>query len=97
MINVFLSGARQHAVTEAMAMPIPEVPNLPIDPHIAASLLQKSIRRGRTDLALKAGRRLFDVQPARLWRRLSVILFEDVGWSCQIKRHVIGFSPNLPG
>tara|TARA_R110002049_G_scaffold281350_1_gene460907 strand:+ start:2802 stop:3887 length:1086 start_codon:yes stop_codon:yes gene_type:complete len=79
MINAFLTGIRQQVVTDAIAAPFPQTPYLRIDTHTAASLLQKSIRRGRTDWALKAAHRLFDVQPARLWRRLAVILFEDVG------------------
>tara|TARA_R110002072_G_scaffold141970_3_gene287289 strand:+ start:1140 stop:2222 length:1083 start_codon:yes stop_codon:yes gene_type:complete len=79
MINSFLTGIRQQVITDAMAAPLPQTSYLRIDPHTAASLLQKSIRRGRTDWALKAAHRLFDVQPARLWRRLAVILFEDVG------------------
>ncbi len=79
MINAFLSGVRQQVVTEAMASPLPGTPYLRIDTHIAASLMQKAIRRSETDWALKAGQRLFDVQPARFWRRVSVTLFEDVG------------------
>ena len=79
MIETFLTGIRQRVTAEARENNAPETPYLQIDTHIAASLLQKSIRRGRTGFALKAGRRLFDVQPARLWRRLSVTLFEDVG------------------
>jgi len=79
MINAFLSGVRQQVVTAAMASPLPDTPYLRIDTHIAASLMQKAIRRSETDWALKAGQRLIDVQPARFWRRLSIILFEDVG------------------
>ena len=79
MIETFLTGIRQQVTAQARKDHAPETPYLPIDTQTAASLLQKSIRRGRTDFALKAGRRLFDVQPARLWRRLAVALFEDVG------------------
>lgn len=79
MINAFLSGVRQQVVTEAIASPVSDTPYLRIDTHIAASLMQKAIRRSETDWALKAGHRLFDVQPARFWRRVSVTLFEDVG------------------
>lgn len=79
MINAFLSGVRQQVVTEAMATPLPDTPYLRIDTHIAASLMQKAIRRSETAWALKAAQRLFDVQPARFWRRVSVTLFEDVG------------------
>lgn len=79
MINAFLSGVRQKVVTVAMARPLSDTPYLRIDTHIAASLMQKAIRRSETDWALKAGQRLFDVQPARFWRRVGVTLFEDVG------------------
>lgn len=79
MINAFLSGVRQQVTTEAMASPLPELPYLRIDTHIAASLMQKAIRRSEIGWALKAGQRLFDVQPARFWRRVGVTLFEDVG------------------
>ncbi len=58
---------------------MPTVAYLRVDTHIAASLMQKAIRRSESDWALKAGQRLFDVQPARFWRRVSVTLFEDVG------------------
>ena len=79
MINAFLSGVRQQVVIAATARPLPEVCYLRIDTHIAASLMQKAIRRSETDWALRAGQRLFDVQPARFWRRVGVTLFEDVG------------------
>lgn len=46
---------------------------------VATALLQKSIRRGRTDLALAAAEVLSRLDPDRLWRRLVVVAFEDVG------------------
>ena len=46
---------------------------------IAASALQKAIRRGRKQTALRAAARLLQVAPDRLWRRLGCISFEDVG------------------
>ena len=79
MINEFLAGVRQQVAADAMAAELPETPYIRSTLHIAASLLQKSIRRGRQDLALQAAQRLFDVQPARFWRRLCITLFEDVG------------------
>lgn len=94
MINAFLSGVRQQVVTEAMASPLPDSPYLRIDTHIAASLMQKAIRRSETDWALKAGQRLFDVQPARFWRRVSVTLFEDVGlFDRQLALDVLACAP----
>ncbi len=52
---------------------------LDISPWLAMSLLQKSVRRGRCDLALKAAATLHRDAPDRLWRRLGGIAFEDVG------------------
>jgi hypothetical protein len=52
---------------------------LSISPWVAMSLLQKAIRRGRKDLALRAAATLLHGSPERLWRRLGCIAFEDVG------------------
>ena len=58
----------------------PEQPQpLPISPWVAMSLLQKSLRRGRTDLALQAAATLLHASPDRLWRRLGAVAFEDIG------------------
>jgi len=43
------------------------------------SLLQKTIRRGEISLALRAAATLLRDNPDRLWRRLSVTAFEDIG------------------
>jgi hypothetical protein len=51
----------------------------PMSPWMAASLLQKAIRRGdvqRTQLAVSS---LLASDPARFWRRLAIIAFEDIG------------------
>lgn len=79
MMYAFLLGIRKQVIDDAQAAPLPDVPYLRIDAHTAVSLLQKAIRRSRTDWALRAAQRVFDVQPARLWRRLGITLFEDVG------------------
>lgn len=50
-----------------------------VSPWIAMSLLQKSIRRGRTDLGLAAAATLLRDAPDKLWRRLGGAAFEDVG------------------
>ncbi len=50
-----------------------------ISPWLATALLQKSVRRGRTDLALAAAASLLQAAPNRLWRRLAIIAVEDVG------------------
>jgi replication-associated recombination protein RarA len=41
--------------------------------------MQKAIRRGREDLALRVAAALLRDSPERLWRRCGVIAFEDVG------------------
>jgi hypothetical protein len=52
---------------------------LPIDPWVASSLLQKSIRRGEAELATQAALTLFKLRRSGIWRRFMVIAFEDVG------------------
>jgi hypothetical protein len=52
---------------------------LSIDPWVASSLLQKSIRRGDADLAIRAALTLYRFRRSGIWRRLVVIAFEDVG------------------
>lgn len=49
------------------------------DVHIAASVMQKAIRRGEEAIALVAAARLMETDANRLWRRILVIAFEDVG------------------
>lgn len=65
------------AVSDGREFPPPKP--LDISPWLAMSLLQKSVRRGRCDLALKAAATLHRNAPDRLWRRLGGIAFEDVG------------------
>jgi hypothetical protein len=57
------------------------VPSKPIatDPWIVSSLLQKSIRRGETEIARRAAFTFFHLKGAAVWRRLMVIAFEDIG------------------
>ena len=58
---------------------VPEFAPLRISPWVAMSLMQKAIRRGRTDLALGAAAALLEGSPQRLWRRLCVTAYEDIG------------------
>ena len=58
---------------------VPEGQPMTLSPWVAMSLLQKAVRRGRSDLALRAAATLLRDAPDRLWRRLGVIGFEDVG------------------
>ena len=58
---------------------IPRFQPLHISPWLAMSLMQKAVRRGRTDLALGAAATLLKSSPERLWRRLNITVFEDIG------------------
>jgi hypothetical protein len=53
--------------------------SLNADPWVAASLLQKAIRRGRPDLAERAAECLWRHRGPRAWLRLVVTAVEDVG------------------
>jgi hypothetical protein len=59
--------------------PLPDPQPIPSTPWVTMSLLQKSIRRGREDLALRAAATLLWRWPDRLWRRLGCIAAEDIG------------------
>lgn len=52
---------------------------LAVSPWVAMSALQKAIRRGRADLALRAAATLLRDSPDRLWRRLGCVACEDIG------------------
>lgn len=58
---------------------IPEPQPLDISPWLAMSMLQKALRRGETGHALRAAATLLRDAPDRLWKRLAVAVFEDVG------------------
>lgn len=49
------------------------------DKYVASSGLQKAIRRGHLTIALRCAARLICDDPARFWRRLVTIAFEDIG------------------
>lgn len=53
--------------------------SLPLDPWVASSLLQKAIRRGESEYALWAGSTLHRQRGNAIWRRLTLIAFEDIG------------------
>jgi hypothetical protein len=75
-----LIGTAKTRLCEAIAeFQTPLCDPLTISPWVAMSLLQKAIRRGRKDLALRAAATLLHRSPERLWRRLGCIAFEDVG------------------
>jgi len=58
---------------------LPRFDPLNISPWLAMSAMQKAIRRGRANLALRAAATLLRDSPDRLWRRIAVTAFEDIG------------------
>ncbi len=74
-----MSGALQRLASKIDPRSV--LPNEPIaaDPWIVSSLLQKSIRRGETEIAQRAAHTLFRFRGSAIWRRFMVIVFEDVG------------------
>jgi hypothetical protein len=67
----------QRAIAQRGAPPSPTPVN--VSPWVGMSVLQKSIRRGQEDLALRAAATLLRDAPEKLWRRLVCIAYEDVG------------------
>lgn len=51
----------------------------PLDPWIAASLMQKAIRRGQPELAARGAAAYYRMRGSMIWRRLIIIAFEDIG------------------
>jgi hypothetical protein len=49
------------------------------DKWVCSSALQKSLRRGYLDTALLMARAFLDNNPTYFWRRINVIMLEDVG------------------
>jgi hypothetical protein len=60
-----------------------EIPPLFVDAWVASSLLQKAIRRGDADTAVRAGVTLYHYRRSAIWRRLFVIAYEDVAASLE--------------
>ena len=52
---------------------------LAADRYIALSAMQKAIRRGHEDLALRSAMNLMVGGPQAIWRRFGMIAFEDIG------------------
>ena len=67
----------QRAVASRGEPSTPEPMNA--SPWLAMSAMQKAIRRGREDLALRAAATLLRDAPDKLWRRVGCVAFEDVG------------------
>jgi hypothetical protein len=75
-----LTGTAKNQLRDAVAeFQPPPCDALTISPWVAMSLMQKAIRRGRKDLALRAAATLLQGSPERHWRRLGCIAFEDIG------------------
>ena len=64
---------------EIDALDIPQPKPLEADGWITRSIMQKAIRRGMTDLALRAASTLVTTDRRTLWRRLLVTALEDLG------------------
>jgi hypothetical protein len=77
ILNDFRFKLAQAIALENAKNKIPEP--LAISPWMAMSLLQKAIRRGHIQWALAAAVTLLDASPDRLWRRLCVTAYEDIG------------------
>lgn len=73
------SYAELAAVMTQRLSATPQPQPLDISPWIAQSLLQKSIRRGEVAFALQAAASLLRDDPDKLWKRLAVAIFEDIG------------------
>lgn len=67
----------RQAIADRGVVPTPS--SLRVSPWLAMSILQKAIRRGDDRWALRAAATLLRAAPDRLWRRLGVIAFEDIG------------------
>ena len=73
-------------VKERLAAPIPgycgrvrQRCSFPVDKWLLSSAVQKLIRRGRAEQAVKTALALHALDPAYLPRRLPIIAFEDIG------------------
>jgi hypothetical protein len=74
-----LSGDARQRLAREIDTHAPLCEPIVADPWIVSSLLQKSIRRGETEIAQRAALTLFRMRGSAIWRRFMVIAFEDVG------------------
>jgi replication-associated recombination protein RarA len=77
--ETFMSHTREVLAEAVGSRPISPPSPLACSPWVAMSIMQKAIRRGREQLALSAAATLLRDAPDKLWRRIGVIAFEDVG------------------
>jgi len=78
-MRVLLGEARQQLAREIDSHSAQQNEPIVADPWIVSSLLQKSIRRGETKIAQRAALTLLKLRGSAIWRRFTVIAFEDVG------------------
>jgi hypothetical protein len=76
---VIINNARELLADNIFAFREPNLLPLKISPWLAMSLLQKSIRRGESELAQHAAATLLLIAPERLWRRCGAAAFEEIG------------------
>jgi MgsA AAA+ ATPase C terminal len=74
-----LCEVKQRLACEIDSSSVPTTRLIAADRWVVSSLLQKSIRRGETQIAQDAAFTLVKLNGAAIWRRLMVIAFEDVG------------------
>jgi hypothetical protein len=74
-----LAEIRRRLEPEIICEPRPLIPSLVADPWIVSSTLQKSLRRGETELAQRAVLTLLAFRGSAIWNRLMLIAFEDIG------------------
>jgi hypothetical protein len=80
MNNPNILGIARQQLSDAISnFQTPPCTPLNISPWVGMALLQKAIRRGNEQLALRAAATLLHISPERLWRRCGCITFEDVG------------------
>src|SRR5580704_9466712 len=78
MIDAFAT-IKEHLAEEISREQDPEIQPLNADPWVISSLLQKSIRRGETEMAQTAVLTLLGMRGSAIWQRLILIAFEDLG------------------
>src|ERR1700674_1297397 len=78
-MHALFGEAKRLVASEVDLHSLPPSEPIAADPWIVSSLLQKSIRRGETEIAQRAALTLFKLRGSAVWRRFMVIAFEDVG------------------
>src|SRR6266568_3181409 len=71
--------ARQRLACEVDSNSALPITPIAADTWVISSLLQKSIRRGETDIAQRSAFTIVKLKGSAVWRRLMVIAFEDIG------------------